>query len=137
MTQQAPQSLPESPASQGERQAAVWRAAPTDANATPLGATRPGRPIGSTLWFLWMVGMWVAFFALLFADQLEEVWRLVRDLPLVAEIVLWVLFLPWMLGMAVWTTSWATWIRVAMIASFAVGWTVVSIPRRTSATKPR
>jgi hypothetical protein len=137
MTQQTPRPLPHGATSQGETQAAVPQAAPTDPNATPPGATRPRRPIGATLWFLWMVGMWMAFFALLFADQLDEIWRAVRDLPLVAEIVLWVLFLPWMLGMAVWTTSWATWIRVALVACFAVGWTVVSIPRRISKTKPR
>jgi hypothetical protein len=136
MTQQTPQPLPDGATFHSERQAAVPQAAPTDPNATPPGATRPRGPIGATLWFLWMVGMWMAFFALLFADQLDEIWRLVRDQPLVAEIVLWVLFLPWMLGMAVWTTSWATWIQVALIAAFAVGWTVVSIPRRTSRTTP-
>jgi hypothetical protein len=137
MTQQTPQPLPHGATAQGVRQAVVPQAAPTDPNATPPGATRPHRPIGATLWFLWMVGMWMAFFALLFADQLDEIWRAVRDLPFVAEMVLWVLFLPWMLGMAVWTTSWATWIRVALVACFAVGWTLVSIPRRTSKTKPR
>jgi hypothetical protein len=137
MTQQTPQPLPHGATAQGVRQAVVPQAAPTDPNATPPGATRPHRPIGATLWFLWMVGMWMAFFALLFADQLDEIWRSVRDLPFVAEMVLWVLFLPWMLGMAVWTTSWATWIRVALVACFAVGWTLVSIPRRTSKTKPR
>jgi hypothetical protein len=136
MTQQTPQPLSDGATSHSERQADVLHAAPIDANATPPAATRPRRPIGATLWFLWMVGMWMVFFALLFADQLDEIWRLVRDLPLVAEIVLWVLFLPWMLGMAVWTASWATWVRVALVACFAVGWTVVSIPRRTR-TKPR
>jgi hypothetical protein len=49
--------------------------------------------------------MWLAFFALLFADQLDEIWNSIRDLPLIAEIVLWIAFLPWMLGMAVWTSS--------------------------------
>jgi hypothetical protein len=84
-----------------------------------------------------MVGMWLAFFALLFADQLDEIWSWIRDLPLIAEIVLWIAFLPWMLGMAVWTSSWDTWIRVVLVVTFAVGWTVVSIPRRTSKAKPR
>jgi hypothetical protein len=129
MTHQTPQPLPEGATP-------MARARPTSRTPRPPTPT-PRRPIGATLWFLWMVGMWMAFFALLFADQLDEIWRLVRDLPLVAEIVLWVLFLPWMLGMAVWTTSWATWVRVALVACFAVGWTVVSIPRRAGRTKPR
>jgi hypothetical protein len=136
MTQQASQPLPDGAASPRERQATGPRAAPTDRNATAPKATRPRRPIGATLWFLWIVGMWMAFFVLLFADQLDKIWGAVRDLPFVAEIVLWVLFLPWMLGTAVWTTSWSGWIRVALVACFAVGWTVVSIPRRTSRAKP-
>jgi hypothetical protein len=110
------------------------RAAPGESQATPLRQARPSRTIGATLWFVWMVGMWLAFFAQLFADQLEEIWRSIRDLPLVAELVLWVLFLPWMLGMAVWTSPWATWI---LVVCFAVGWTLVSVPRRTSRVKPR
>jgi hypothetical protein len=136
MTQQVSQPLPDGAASPRERQATGPRAAPTDRNATAPKATRPRRPIGATLWFVWIVGMWMAFFVLLFADQLDEIWGAVRDLPFVAEIVLWVLFLPWMLGTAVWTTSWSGWIRVALVACFAVGWTVVSIPRRTSRAKP-
>jgi hypothetical protein len=42
---------------------------------------RRWRP-GATLWFLWMVGMWVAFYVLLFADKLERLWSSIRDLPL-------------------------------------------------------
>lgn len=63
--------------------------------------------LGAKLWFIWMVGLWVAFFVLLFADRLDELWRAILTLPLVVEIVLWVLFLPWMLGMAVWTSTWS------------------------------
>jgi hypothetical protein len=81
--------------------------------------------------------MWLAFFALLWAGQLDEIWNWIRDLPLIAEIALWIAFLPWMLGMAVWTSSWATWIRVVLVVLFAVGWTVVSIPRRRGKVKPR
>jgi hypothetical protein len=73
----------------------------------------------------------VGILCVLFAGQLDEIWSWIRDLPLVVEIVLWVAFLPWMLGTAVWTSSWAMWIRVVLVLTFAVGWTVVSIPRRT------
>jgi hypothetical protein len=44
---------------------------------------------GATLWFLWMVGMWVAFYILLFTDKVEGLWSTIRDLPLLVEIVLW------------------------------------------------
>ena len=62
------------------------------------------RPLGATIWFVWMVAMWVMFFVLLAADRIDDIWSRVRDLPLLAEAVLWVAFLPWMLGSAVWTS---------------------------------
>jgi ABC-type amino acid transport system permease subunit len=90
-------------------------------------ARRPAR--GAGLWLIWMVGMWVAFFALLLANQLDGLWSAVRQLPLIVEIVLWVAFLPWMLGMAVWTSPWAGWLRVAIVLGLAAGWILISIPR--------
>jgi hypothetical protein len=80
-----------------------------------------------------MIGMWVVFFALLFAGRLDELWSAIRDFPLVLQIVLWVVFLPWMLGTAVWTSSWGEGPRVLLVVCFAVGWTLISIPRRRKA----
>jgi membrane protein implicated in regulation of membrane protease activity len=76
-----------------------------------------------------MVGMWLAFFSLLVAGRLDDLWSVIRHLPLLLEIVLWVGFLPWMLGTAVWTTSWAVWLRLVLVLCFAVGWTLASLPR--------
>ena len=98
-------------------------AAPTSHRSRPSS-------FGARLWFLWMVSMWVAFFVLLFADRLGMLWNGILHLPLLVEIVLWVLFLPWMLGMAVWTTSWSDWLRIVVVLLFAIGWTIASIPRR-------
>lgn len=105
--------------------------------ASGLGASHPQKEIntrrspaaGSVLWFLWMLGMWVAFFVLLRLDQIDVVWTWVRDLPLVAEVVAWFLFLPWMLGTAVWTSDWSEGVRVALVLTFALGWTIISVPR--------
>lgn len=85
--------------------------------------------IGGVLWLLLMVGMWIAFFTALFADRLDEVWRWARDLPLLLELGLWLLTFPWILGTAVWESSWEAWLRVALVAAFAVGWTLASVPR--------
>ncbi len=82
------------------------------------------------LWFVWMEAMWIAFFALLLADELPALYDSVRELPLVVEIVAWIAFLPWMLGMAVWTSSWSEVVRVLVVLSFAVGWSLLSIPRK-------
>lgn len=93
-------------------------------------AARGRRPLSAQLWFAWMVGMWAAFFAALGADRLDEVWRWVRDLPLVLELLLWLAAFPWLLGTAVWTSSWSGPLRLALVALFAAGWTVASLPRR-------
>jgi hypothetical protein len=91
------------------------------------------RPLGATLWFGWMVGLWIAFFVALFADRLDEVWHWVRDLPLLVELLAWLLAFPWLLGTAVWESSWPSWLRLVLVVTFAAGWTLMSIPRRKAA----
>jgi hypothetical protein len=88
------------------------------------------RPLGATIWFVWMVAMWAGFFVLVLAGRVEGAWSWVRDLPLLAELVLWVALFPWLLGAAVWTSSWAGWLRLLLVLGFAFGWSLVSIPRR-------
>ena len=97
--------------------------------APSVHRSRPSS-FGSRLWFLWMVGMWIVFFALLFAGRLGALWNLILHLPLLIEIVVWVVFFPWVLATAVWTSSWVDWLRIVLVLCFAVGWTIASIPRR-------
>lgn len=85
--------------------------------------------MGGGLWLIWMVGMWVAFFWLLFADRLDDTWRWVTQLPIVVEVIVWIVFFPWVLGTWVWTNPWPDWLRVGLVICFAVGWSLVSIPR--------
>ena len=89
-------------------------------------------PLGAIIWFAWMLAMWAGFFALLVADWIDGVWSWVRDLPLLVELLLWVALFPWLLGSAVWTSSWAEWLRLLLVLAFAFGWSLVSIPRRAA-----
>jgi hypothetical protein len=98
----------------------------------PRAARAERRPLGATVWFIWMVAMWAGFFALLAADRIDNVWSWVRDLALLAELALWVALFPWFLGAAVWTSAWAGWLRLLLVLVFAVGWSLISIPRRTA-----
>jgi hypothetical protein len=91
------------------------------------------RPLGATIWFVWMIAMWAAFIVLLAADRIDGVWGWVHELPLLAELVLWVALFPWFLGAAVWTSSWAGWLRLLLVLVFAFGWSLASIPRRKQA----
>jgi hypothetical protein len=77
-----------------------------------------------------MVAMWVAFFAALVDGRLDDVWRWVTDLPLLVQLLVWLLAFPWLLGTAVWQSSWADWVRFCLVAAFATGWTLISIPRK-------
>jgi hypothetical protein len=92
--------------------------------------TRRTRSLGGVIWFVWMVGMWIGFFVLLFANQLDALWRWITQLPIVVEIVMWVAFLPWMLATWVWTGDWPALLRATLVAIFAIGWTFISYPRR-------
>jgi hypothetical protein len=106
-----------------------------NAPTVPTPPQRGARSRVAIWWFVWIVGIWLAFFGLLFAGVLDELWSSIRDLPLVVEAVLWILFLPWMLGMVVWTSSRAEWLRVVLVVAFAAGWTIISLPRRPSSRK--
>jgi hypothetical protein len=97
--------------------------------ALPRAHRSERRPFGATIWFVWMLAMWAGFFVLLIGDRIEGVWSWIRDLPLLAELVFWVALFPWFLGAAVWTSSWAGWLRLLLVLTFAVGWSLASVPR--------
>jgi hypothetical protein len=94
----------------------------------------PSARVGGVAWLVFMGGMWIAFFVALLGDRLGDIWQWARDLPLLLELGIWLLTFPWLLGTAVWESSWAPWLRVCLVASFAIGWTLISIPR---AKEPR
>jgi hypothetical protein len=77
-----------------------------------------------------MEAMWAAFFVLLLSDELPAIRDMIRDLPLAGELVAWIALFPWLLGTAVWTGPWAEPTRVVLVLGFAVGWSLLSIPRR-------
>jgi hypothetical protein len=78
-----------------------------------------------------MLGGWVAFAVALVASQhtLDDVWTTVRDLPLVAEGVVWLLGFPFLIGLAIWQTSWDQAVRLTVIAVLAVAYTYTFVPR--------
>lgn len=59
----------------------------------------------------------VAFAYYLFAnpEQLTQVWEWSRSLPLVVQIGLWLLCLPWMIALWVWSTPWALAVRMVLV----------------------
>jgi hypothetical protein len=82
--------------------------------------------------FAVMVGGWVVFFAALVASPqaLDDAWTAVGDLPLVAELAVWLIGFPFLLGLAIWQASWDEVLRLVAIAVLAGAYTLMFRPRR-------
>jgi hypothetical protein len=87
--------------------------------------------------------LWAGFVIALVVNRewLDLVWNWVRALPLVAQIIIWVLFLPGMLGLWTWESSWPVLVRLLALGGI-VGWTLLAVfnffrfVRQTSLHRP-
>jgi hypothetical protein len=82
--------------------------------------------------------IWIAFGAALILSQgsLDQAWATIRGLPLIFQVVVWVLFLPVMIGLWVWETSWPLIVRLVLVAGLA-GWNLMMfLPRALQAVRP-
>ncbi len=72
--------------------------------------------------------LWVGLVVALVVNPewMGSLWNWVRGLPTVAEIVVWVLLLPIMVGLWIWESSWALVLRLLGFAGI-VGWTLVAV----------
>jgi len=82
--------------------------------------------------------IWIAFGAALIWSQgsLDQAWQTIRDLPLIGQVVAWVLFLPVMIGLWVWETTWPLVLRLLLVVGIA-GWNLlVFLPRALQVPRP-
>jgi hypothetical protein len=89
--------------------------------------------MGAYLFVIVCTAIWIVFGWALAARPivLDHTWGRVRRLPLLAKPVVWVAFLPWLTGLAVWESNWGTprarRIAVALVAlAFIVFWSSVT-----------
>jgi hypothetical protein len=97
-----------------------------------------GRLAESGVLFVLFLGLWLAFAAAVIWSQgsLDAVWQWIRDLPLLVEAVVWLLFLPIVAGLWIWETTWPLLLRVVLVAGIA-GWNLlVFLPRALQAPRP-
>ena len=82
----------------------------------------------STYAIIVFVLLWAGFALALMVNQdwLDLLWHKVQGLPFLAEITVWVLFLPIMVGLWIWESPWSDLLRVAALAGIA-GWTLLAI----------
>jgi hypothetical protein len=79
--------------------------------------------------------LWVAFGAALVISQgsLDQAWQMIRGWPLIAQAVVWLLFLPVMFGLWAWETTWPLVDRLVVVIGVA-GWNLlVFLPRSAQA----
>jgi hypothetical protein len=72
--------------------------------------------------------LWVGFAIALAVNRewLDLLWNWVRALPSVAEIIVWVFFLPIMVGLWIWESSWSALVRLLAFAGIVV-WTLLAV----------
>ena len=75
--------------------------------------------------------LWLAFgAALLFRREMPaNIWRSIRGLPLLVQFLIWLLFLPVVLGLWIWQSSWPLWLRLVLVAGLAWWNVFVFFPR--------
>lgn len=81
---------------------------------------------------------WIAFGTALIASQgsLDAAWQFVRDLPLILQALVWILFLPVLGGLWIWEGAWPVVVKLTLIAGVA-GWNLmVLLPRALQFTRP-
>lgn len=84
----------------------------------------------SGILFVVFAFIWAAFGLALIWSQgsLDGAWEAIRDLPVLAQGLIWLLFLPVMLGLWIWEASWSLIMRLVLILGIA-GWTLLVFPR--------
>jgi phosphatidylserine synthase len=90
------------------------------------------------LLFVAFAALWLAFGAALIWSQgsLDAAWQWIQGLPLLAQAVVWLLFLPAMIGLWIWESTWPLIVRLILIAGIA-GWNLfVFLPRALQAPRP-
>lgn len=80
---------------------------------------------------------WIAFGAGLVWNQggIDQVWQTIRGLPLIVQVLAWLLLLPVMVGLWVWETTWSLIVRLLVIAGVA-GWNLLVFLPRALQAKP-
>jgi hypothetical protein len=81
--------------------------------------------------------IWIVFAAGLIWSQgsIDQAWQSIRDLPLIVQVAVWVLFLPVMVGLWAWETTWPFIVRLIVVIGIA-GWNLLVLLPRALQAKP-
>jgi hypothetical protein len=91
----------------------------------------------SGLLFVVFAVIWGAFGVGLVLSQgsVDAAWELVNGLPLIVKAVVWLLFLPVMVGLWIWETTWPLALRLLLVIGIA-GWNLlIFLPRALTSAR--
>jgi hypothetical protein len=106
-------------------------------NTSAMGKEALPRPgwfaIPPKVAFALVLILWCAFGAALAMQPaaLRDLWGTVAGLWLPIRAVVWLLFLPWMLGLWAWQSDWALLLRLGVVGGLAVATVAAFYPRDT------
>ena len=108
-----------------------------DNTIVPLG-NFVGFAATSGIAFVLFAVLWAGFAWALVASQgnLHAAWQWSRELPLIAQGLVWLFFLPVMAALWIWETTWPLVFRLIAIAGLA-GWSLMMfLPKWLTAARP-
>ena len=81
--------------------------------------------------------LWAVFGVALVTSQgsIDQAWQAIRALPLVLQIIVWILFLPVIFGLWVWETTWPLIVRLVLVVGVA-GWNLLVFLPSAAQAKP-
>ena len=86
--------------------------------------------------FLIFAIVWIAFGAALVLSQgsVDQAWTAIKALPLPMQAIVWLLFLPVMIGLWAWEQTWPLLVRLALVIGIGAWNLLVFLPK--AAAKP-
>jgi hypothetical protein len=88
-------------------------------NAKPKTRSAPtATQVPGSAFFALMAGLWGSFVTLLAVSPstLDDAYEWLTGLPIVWEILMWIVTLPWTIAYLVYDASWEHWLRVLVVA---------------------
>lgn len=81
--------------------------------------------------------LWALFAAALLWSQvsLDQAWTAIRSLPLLVQVLVWIVLLPVVAGLWVWETSWPLIVRLSLVIGLG-GWNLLVFLPRALQAKP-
>ena len=82
----------------------------------------------STFAVLMFVILWIGFVIVLLKNRtwLDLLWDWVQMLPILLQIIVWLVFLPVMVGLWIWKSSWSTFVTLLALTGMLI-WTYSAV----------